>query len=529
MNWIQIWVLPPLIGAIIGYFTNWLAIKMLFRPYTTIKVAGLRVPFTPGILPRERERLAQSLGETVAQELLTPQVIKMRIQSPEIRTTAESAVRIALSGFLDQEAARLFAGEQDAPATMPAKLEGAGKETDEQGPRRVPSLAGQVLSSFRQLASSSELRTSIQSILSEFLRRAGAIELGSLVTREQFARSIVGAAEALEARSGSAEASDRGSRNASLFGAIVALPPDAAVKVLADALIPRAYDIALPHIGVFLRSDEFKARLESEAHAFVTRALGRLGPMQRLFVSISGYDAKIAQTMPDTIEDLIGTVEHLLRDPIAPQRVSEAICAVVIAQRARASGDGKAGETAESGPNAAFALSSFARALGGARAELRERAERVYDRLAAATLQDIVSLPVSADEVSDVALSAFARTLAQGSGSASTLGDLFVQVLRESAKGKTIAEFFGVGERDIAQISKTLSSALLSLIETRMPLLVEAIDIRSMVAERIDSLDMKEVERIVLQVVKKELAWITWLGGILGALIGFVQSLISIF
>jgi len=66
MEFFKAWILPPLVGAIIGYFTNWLAIKMLFRPYKTIKFAGIALPFTPGLLPREKDKLAVSLGETVS-------------------------------------------------------------------------------------------------------------------------------------------------------------------------------------------------------------------------------------------------------------------------------------------------------------------------------------------------------------------------------------------------------------------------------------------------------------------------------
>ena len=36
----------PLIGAVIGLFTNWLAVKMLFRPYYPKKIAKWRFPFT---------------------------------------------------------------------------------------------------------------------------------------------------------------------------------------------------------------------------------------------------------------------------------------------------------------------------------------------------------------------------------------------------------------------------------------------------------------------------------------------------
>ncbi len=529
MNWIQRWVLPPLIGAIIGYFTNWLAIKMLFRPYKAIKVLGFKLPFTPGILPRERERLAQSLGDTVAQELLTPQVIKKRIQSQEIRATAEGAIRIALGGFLGQSAEQLFSSSDETVAVEATVKTESSADLYQSG-RRAASISKQILQSFQQLAGSAELQSSMRSILSEFLHRVGDMELGKLITKAQFARSIVSAADTLATRSAqSSEVRNQGAHSAPFFDVAIDLPPDVTVRALADAFIPKAYEIALPHIGAFMRGDEFKSRLETEARAFVKRALGRLGPLQRLFVSIAGYDAKIAQTMPDTIEDLIDTIETILRDPIAPEKVSEAICTVVIERRAKS---GVAGTSTDREEGRAFVDSSLLgvlHSLSGARDELRERAERAYDRLAGVKLHELATLPVTADDAAGLVLNAFVRTISHGSQAVTTMGALFVDVLMEAARGISIAEFFGSDEKDIDQLSETLSTALLSLIESRMPLLVEAIDIRAMVAERIDSLDMQEVERIVLQVVNKELLWITWLGGILGALIGALQSLISTF
>ena len=44
-------ILPVLVGATIGYFTNFLAIKMLFRPRKEVRIKGVRLPFTPGIIP----------------------------------------------------------------------------------------------------------------------------------------------------------------------------------------------------------------------------------------------------------------------------------------------------------------------------------------------------------------------------------------------------------------------------------------------------------------------------------------------
>ena len=51
----------PLIGAVIGYFTNYLAVKMLFRPRREIKIGSKTLPFTPGVIQKGKPRLARCL------------------------------------------------------------------------------------------------------------------------------------------------------------------------------------------------------------------------------------------------------------------------------------------------------------------------------------------------------------------------------------------------------------------------------------------------------------------------------------
>lgn len=67
--------IPVIVGAIIGYVTNWLAIKMLFRPHEEKRILGLRIPFTPGLIPKERNRIAKSVGITIGEYLLSPDVV----------------------------------------------------------------------------------------------------------------------------------------------------------------------------------------------------------------------------------------------------------------------------------------------------------------------------------------------------------------------------------------------------------------------------------------------------------------------
>ena len=55
----------PVVGGVIGLFTNYLAVKMLFRPYKALYIGRWHVPFTPGIVARRKEELAQLLGTSI--------------------------------------------------------------------------------------------------------------------------------------------------------------------------------------------------------------------------------------------------------------------------------------------------------------------------------------------------------------------------------------------------------------------------------------------------------------------------------
>ncbi len=86
--------LIPIIGGIIGYFTNWLAIKMIFRPYEEKHILGVKVPFTPGLIAVERKRITEQIGFVVTNHLLTDQAIKNKILEFDFN---ESAKKIILS------------------------------------------------------------------------------------------------------------------------------------------------------------------------------------------------------------------------------------------------------------------------------------------------------------------------------------------------------------------------------------------------------------------------------------------------
>ncbi|MCL5056831.1 MAG: DUF445 family protein [Actinobacteria bacterium] len=62
------YVSVPLIGAAIGWFTNWVAVKLLFRPQRPVNILGYTLQ---GVVPKRRDELARSIGKIVENELLS--------------------------------------------------------------------------------------------------------------------------------------------------------------------------------------------------------------------------------------------------------------------------------------------------------------------------------------------------------------------------------------------------------------------------------------------------------------------------
>jgi uncharacterized membrane protein YheB (UPF0754 family) len=79
-----------LMGALIGYGTNTLAVEMLFRPYTPKYIFKRKLPFTPGLIPKEQGRIAESLGELIEKELFSCQVVSAALDTPEAKATIAS-------------------------------------------------------------------------------------------------------------------------------------------------------------------------------------------------------------------------------------------------------------------------------------------------------------------------------------------------------------------------------------------------------------------------------------------------------
>lgn len=80
-------IIPPIVGAAIGYTTNYLAVKMLFHPKKAYYIANMRIPFTPGLIPKKRKELTESIATLVSQQLINEKDIIRNIYTQKNRET----------------------------------------------------------------------------------------------------------------------------------------------------------------------------------------------------------------------------------------------------------------------------------------------------------------------------------------------------------------------------------------------------------------------------------------------------------
>ena len=92
-DWLP-WVVFPLVGALIGWATNWLAVKMLFRPHRPVGFGPLRFQ---GVVPKRQKELAENIADTVEQELISAEDIAELVQ----KLATSDAIRAKLKQRID--------------------------------------------------------------------------------------------------------------------------------------------------------------------------------------------------------------------------------------------------------------------------------------------------------------------------------------------------------------------------------------------------------------------------------------------
>jgi uncharacterized membrane protein YheB (UPF0754 family) len=94
------WILLPIAAAGIGWFTNFLAVRMLFRPHRAYRYLGFTIQ---GLLPKRRTEFAANIAATVEEHLVSAEDFKSVLNDPANHAKLESVVRDRIDRFFDEK------------------------------------------------------------------------------------------------------------------------------------------------------------------------------------------------------------------------------------------------------------------------------------------------------------------------------------------------------------------------------------------------------------------------------------------
>ncbi|MDR2111456.1 MAG: DUF445 family protein, partial [Spirochaetaceae bacterium] len=398
-----LWLIPPAAGAVIGYVTNAVAIKMLFRPLEAKRLLGVRIPFTPGVLPRQRHKLADSIGAMVERELLTPEILRTRLRRDDVR----EQLRQAVTRCVEQALTSPLAGHDETFRS-----------------------AGPLFGSF--------VRSPVfEALFHRFF--------ASLIEGNRSVRDLAG--------------EDYTVRLGEKLETLIREYLDAVLPGLEERFFPAMRGI-FPAFIRFLNREEIHREMEIQGRIFLNNAILKLNVFQRFFISAGQYDKTLHDRMPEIIDDLIAQFEELFRD----ERV-RADSLTFLRQRFRETlSDGLFRESLVRFLSDAV-RSYLNRPLGDllGSGNIRVLEEKILGGIKTngAPEQILNSLPAYFREHRDISLS-----------------DLFPLDAEEREK-----------------LNSLLCGRFLEIADEQIPTLLGSINVRTLVSERINSLDMIDVER----------------------------------
>jgi uncharacterized membrane protein YheB (UPF0754 family) len=93
------WLAIPAVGGIIGYLTNRLAVRMIFRPIKQKNILGIKVQ---GLMPRRQPEMAKSIGAVVGDHLLRHNDVARGLARLDLESVLGKVLDLGLGPKIDE-------------------------------------------------------------------------------------------------------------------------------------------------------------------------------------------------------------------------------------------------------------------------------------------------------------------------------------------------------------------------------------------------------------------------------------------
>lgn len=494
----KIYIIGALIGAVIGYITNWLAIKMLFRPREAKYIFGMKLPFTPGLIPKEKSRIANKVGETVGTHLLNSDSLSKALKDDKIKAKFNEVAKEKINQVINSNSTL-----EDSLKNTLGENYYALKEN------MINNIAKTILESIKEEEFKNKVKFYIVDSIKEGLNKRPE-KIIDFINSNKFREVIINTLEEEKTRDiiGKAllkEVKTLGKEDLTIEEVI---PEN--IKPYIEEYVKSQKDTLVDIIKNLLRDDEVSHKIKSAINDNIPSIVSMFlsgdviyGKLVSLVdKSLSEEENKeyicdaalafVHESMKKKVSDVINTVgEEKL------EVISDAL-----------------GDKISKKLNTEENIDSIISKLNCKISSFRSYEEIIkvlfndYENILIDNIDSMISQIVNNDQLS--------------SGISKIIEKVFDKFLQNSLN-------------DICYNKQNLENSIMSIldnlyndfVENKSAKVLEIVDVSSIVEEQINAFEVDYAEEIIIGIANKELKAITWLGALLGGILGILSPLLS--
>ncbi|HAT4211129.1 TPA: DUF445 family protein [Clostridium perfringens] len=494
----KIYIIGALIGAVIGYITNWLAIKMLFRPREAKYIFGMKLPFTPGLIPKEKSRIANKVGETVGTHLLNSDSLSKALKDDKIKAKFNEVAKEKINQVINSNSTL----EESLKNTL-------GENYYALKGSMIDNIAKTILESIQEEEFKNKVKFYIVDSIKERLNK-NPEKIIDFINSNKFREVIINTLEEEKTRDiiGKALLKEVKSLEKEDLTIEEVIPEN--IKPYIEEYVKSQKDTLVDIIKNLLRDDEVSHKIKSAINDNIPSIVS-------MFLSGDVIYGK-----------LVSLVDKSLSEEENKEYICDAALAFVHESMKKKVSDviNNVGEEK---------LQVISDALGDKISKKLNTEENIDSIIS--KLNCKISSFNSYEEIIKVLFNDYENILIDNIDSMISQIVNNNQLSGEISKiiEKVFDKFLQNSLNDICYNKQNLENSIMSIldnlyndfVENKSAKVLEIVDISSIVEEQINAFEVDYAEEIIIGIANKELKAITWLGALLGGILGILSPLLS--
>lgn len=517
---------PPVLGAFIGYLTNRVAIRMLFRPLRRWYIFGIRVPMTPGVIPGKRHDLAKNIGEMVGSHLLTSRDIGRALSEERFQEHLFTLVDERVHDILNRELGTL-------PQLIPERFKTYFKVA-------VRTIKYQFRMSVHRYLQSSDFEQRVARTVMEQLDDFGERSLNDLVAPDErvafysFIDDLVGdILDSQEAEKWLADYLRKYFEQSAADGKNIGDHlPAPFHDLIIDSILQHSPEI-LQQLARMLAEPPVRERIIKAVRGGVDNfidSLGPLGSMASSFLDMNVLEEKVREYLVDNEENIL----LWLQSPEVQDRFSTVLVeqvrkffdtplSKILDRAAEGQLDAIFRETAVQ----VFAILRSQGVKGAMSSMLRDNLEEMVGH-GRHSVADIGSRILSPETVRKIKQTATSESVALlRSQRVRKMLDTMMNSMFDSFLNRPVGILHNILPAGVRTgITEYAVLSINRILLREVPGLVKSLNIQQIVTEKVDSLDLMRLERLLLSIMEEQFKYINLFGALLGFIIGLLNLLV---